>query len=184
VSLPAPSPQAHDDGKPPLRVGARLIAAALGLFVVGIDQLTKSWALASLRDGPIDLFWTLRLRLTFNTGAAFSLGSGFPWLFAGLGVVVLAALAVLVLRSDISRGPAAGLGLIAGGAVGNLVDRLLRDHDGAVVDFVDLQWWPVFNVADASISVGVIVLLLTWRDTAGKPSADVPAAEPATETGA
>ena len=151
------------------RTTARLIAAATVVVVVVIDQLTKSWALASLSDGPIDLFWTLRLRLTFNTGAAFSLGTGFPWLFVVLGVLVLGALAVLVLRSDIGRGPATSLGFIAGGAIGNLIDRLVRGHDGAVVDFIDLQWWPVFNVADASICIGVVLLLLTWRDGSMEP---------------
>ena len=150
------------------KTAARLIAAALAAAVVLIDQVTKSWALGALRDSPIDLFWTLRLRLTFNSGAAFSLGTGFPWLFVALGVLVLGALALLVWRADLGRGPAASLGLVSGGAIGNLVDRVFRDHDGAVVDFIDLQWWPVFNVADASICVGVVLLLITWRDTASK----------------
>lgn len=153
----------------PGRTAARLIAAALAAAVVTVDQLTKSWALAALRDSPIDLFWTLRLRLTFNSGAAFSLGTGFPWLFVVLGVLVLGALALLVLRADLGRGPAASLGFVAGGAIGNLVDRVFRDHDGAVVDFIDLQWWPVFNIADAAICVGVALLLITWRDTSSTP---------------
>ncbi len=161
----------------PGKTGARLTAAALGSAVVVVDQLTKSWALDALRSSSIDLFWTLRLRLTFNSGAAFSLGTGFPWLFVGLGVLVLGALALLVLRAELGRGPAAALGLIAGGAIGNLVDRVFRDHDGAVVDFIDLQWWPVFNVADASICVGVVLLLITWRDTSSKEQkSDLPAA--------
>lgn len=155
-------------GSSPRRIAAPLIAAPIALVVVAVDQVTKSWALGSLRDGPIDLFWTLRLRLTFNTGAAFSIGSGFPWLFVILGVLVLGAMTILVLRSDMARGPAVGLGMIAGGAIGNLLDRVLRDHDGAVVDFIDLQWWPVFNLADASIFLGVMVLLLTWRETGPK----------------
>ena len=160
---------------------ARLTAAGIAVLVVAFDQLTKSWALGALRDGPIDLFWTLRFRLTFNSGAAFSLGTGFPWLFVVLGVLVLGALGVLVMRSEIARGPAVGLGLIAGGAIGNLADRVLRGHDGAVVDFIDLQWWPVFNVADAAICIGVAVLLLTWRDTAPSRPADVAGAD--TEAG-
>jgi signal peptidase II len=52
------------------------------------------------------------------------------------------------------------LGLIIGGALGNLVDRLVRHHAGAVIDFVDLRWWPVFNVADAAITVGVVVAVM------------------------
>lgn len=149
---------------------ARLLAAAVALAVIAVDQLTKSWALASLRDAPIDVFWTLRFRLTFNTGAAFSIGRGFPWLFVALAVVMVAVMAVFVVRSELDRGPAAGVGILAGGAIGNLVDRVLRDHDGAVVDFIDLQWWPVFNIADAAIFVGVAVLFLTWRDPAPKES--------------
>ena len=161
----------------PGKIAARLTAVALAVVVVIIDQLTKSWALEALRNSSIDVFWTLRLRLTFNSGAAFSLGTGFPWLFVVLGMLVLGALAMLVLRADLGRGPAASLGLIAGGAIGNLVDRVFRDHDGAVVDFIDLQWWPVFNVADASICVGVVLLLITWRDTSAKrEERDLPAA--------
>ena len=132
--------------------------------VVLVDQLTKSWALSALADGPIDLFWTLRLRLAFNTGAAFSLGTGFPWLFVVLGAIVLGVLGVLAFRARLSRGAALALGLVAGGAVGNLVDRVVRGHDGAVVDFIDFQWWPVFNLADAAICVGVLLVLLTWRE--------------------
>jgi signal peptidase II len=62
------------------------------------------------------------------------------------------------------------MGLLLGGAVGNLVDRLIRHHHGAVIDFVDLRWWPVFNVADASITIGAILLVLsglTHRPRAG-----------------
>jgi len=58
---------------------------------------------------------------------------------------------------------AVALGLLAGGAAGNLVDRLLRDHGGAVVDFIDLQWWPVFNLADAAITCGAVALVLASR---------------------
>ena len=162
----------------PKKSAARLLAAALAAAVITVDQLTKSWALQSLRDGPIDLFWTLRLRLTFNSGAAFSLGTGFPWLFVVLGFLVLGVLAVLVLRADLGRGPAGSLGLVAGGAIGNLADRVLRDHDGAVVDFIDLQWWPVFNVADASICAGVVLLLLTWRETSEEREAADSSPEP------
>ena len=148
----------------------------MAAVVVALDQVTKSWALAALSDGPHDLVWTLRLRLTFNSGAAFSLGSGFPWLFVALGLVMLAVMTVVVVRGDLPRWPAAALGLVAGGAVGNLIDRLFRDHDGAVVDFIDLQWWPVFNVADASIFLGVLLLILTWRDTDRSDTDPAPAA--------
>lgn len=157
---------------------ARGLAATIAVVIIAVDQASKSWALSTLADGPIDLFWTLRLRLTFNTGAAFSLGTGFPWLFVIVGVLVLSVLGGLAYRSRLSRGAAVGLGLVAGGAVGNIADRVLRGHDGAVVDFIDFQWWPVFNVADASISVGIVVLLLTWRESPTAPRrSEVPDAD-------
>ena len=141
----------------------RLPVAAIGfvtaLVVVTVDQLTKWWALERLSDGPIELVWTLRLRLTFNSGAAFSLGEGITPFLTAVGVVVLLLL-VAMTRSVDSRPVAAAFGLMVGGAVGNLTDRLVRDHDGAVVDFVDLQWWPVFNVADAGLVIGAVLLVL------------------------
>lgn len=130
------------------------------MAVVVADQATKSWALEALADGPVHLVWTLRLRLVFNSGAAFSFGQGStPWLTAAAAAVLVVLLGLA--RSVATTRAAVGLGLVAGGAVGNLVDRLVRGHGGAVVDFVDLQWWPVFNVADAAITVGAVVLVLS-----------------------
>lgn len=139
-----------------------LIVPAVAASVVTADQLTKWWALESLADGPIDLLWTLRLRLTFNPGAAFSLGEGLTPLLTAVGVALLAALVVFTGKVT-DRASAAGLGLLVGGAAGNLSDRLFRGHDGAVVDFVDLGWWPVFNVADAALVIGAIVLVIASR---------------------
>jgi signal peptidase II len=134
--------------------------AGVAAAVVAADQVTKTLALEGLADGPIDLVWTLRLNLTFNTGASFSLGRGFtPWLVVA-GVVSLVAL-LFFGRKVSSRPMAVALGLVLGGAVGNLTDRLFRGHGGAVIDFIDLQWWPVFNVADIGISLGAIGLIIT-----------------------
>ncbi|MGH9118410.1 MAG: signal peptidase II [Acidimicrobiales bacterium] len=128
-----------------------------------VDQVTKWWALQALADGPVDLIWTLRLRLTFNTGISFSLGAGRGGLVALLAVAVVAGM-IWFGRSISSPLGAAALGLVLGGAVGNLADRVFRSDDGllsgAVVDFIDLQWWPVFNLADMAIVVGAILLLL------------------------
>ncbi len=134
--------------------------------MVTLDQLTKAWALRALSDGPIDLVWTLRLRLSFNSGAAFGVGQGLAPLLAVVGVVLVVVLVVVGGRAV--GGPAGGvaLGLVLGGAVGNLGDRILRDHGGAVVDFIDLQWWPAFNVADAAISCGALALIVTSRQLA------------------
>jgi signal peptidase II len=145
---------------------AAFFAAAAG--VVLLDQLTKHLALRELSDGPTDLVGSLRLNLTFNDGAAFSLGAGrTAWI-----TLVAAVVAVLIIRLGLRADRAlwaVGLGVVLGGAVGNLVDRFLRAGDGFggghVVDFIDLQWWPVFNVADMSLWVGIGLLLISsWRD--------------------
>ncbi len=127
--------------------------------MVVLDQLTKQLALAALDDGPIDVVsGVLTLRLTFNSGGAFGLLQGVPGLFlvATIAVLVLILLWARKLEEHRLMLP---LGLVLGGGVGNVTDRVLRDH-GGVVDFVDLHWWPVFNVADASIVTGVGLLLL------------------------
>lgn len=128
-------------------------------IVVVVDQITKSLALDALRDGPVELFWTLRLDLSFNRGIAFSLGTGLTPLITVAALVLVGGLVVFA-RHASSRLLASALGLVLGGAVGNLADRLFRGHDGAVIDFIDLQWWPVFNVADMGVSVGAILMLV------------------------
>ena len=138
---------------------ALLAAAALVL----LDQLTKWWALEVLDGGRIiDLVWTLRLRLVFNTGAAFGSfeGLGPP---LGIAAAVVAAALLLNRRLASNRGSAVAAGCIAGGALGNLADRLFRSDDGflqgAVVDFIDVQWWPVWNVADMGVVLGGAALV-------------------------
>lgn len=147
-------------------------AAFVGVasVVVALDQAAKHWALQALDDGPIDLVGSLRLNLTFNDGAAFSMGGGRTTLIAVIGLVVAAVLVRMGLRAE-RRLWALGLGVVLGGALGNLVDRALRAGDGVlgghVVDFVDVGWWPVFNVADAALWVGIGLLLLSsWREPA------------------
>ena len=140
------------------------LVAVVAPIVVAVDQLTKWWALQVLDDQTIDLVWTLRLRLLFNTGSAFGLGSRFAPIIALVAVVVVTV--VLRAQRALTGWPARfGAALVVGGAVGNLLDRLFRDGGGflggAVVDFVDFQWWPVFNVADACICVGAALLAFT-----------------------
>ncbi|HEY9558437.1 MAG TPA: signal peptidase II [Acidimicrobiales bacterium] len=147
-------------------VGQRHRAAFAGAaaVVVALDQLTKHWALQALDDGPIDLVGSLRFKLVFNDGAAFSLGSGRTSIIAAFGLLVAGYLVYLGLNAD-RRGWALGLGVLFGGAAGNLVDRIFRAGDGVlgghVVDFVDLQWWPVFNVADIALWIGIGLLVLS-----------------------
>jgi signal peptidase II len=161
-------PTAPEPAAAPRRL--RLIAV-VGVTVLALDQLTKAWALRALDDGPIDVVWTLRFNLLYNTGVAFSQGSG-----KGLGpwITVLAlAVVVFVSMGATSRRTlgAVAAGLVAGGALGNLADRAFRGDagflHGAVVDFIDLQWWPVFNVADAAVVVGAALLVVASLRQAG-----------------
>ena len=154
------SDRAEDQSRIPIPWALPVVAAV----VYVLDQATKHWALQDLQEGPIDLVGSLRLNLAFNTGAAFSGGTGLGPLIA---VVVFVVVILLILGRHRVIDSAVGtvaVGMIAGGAVGNLSDRLLRAGDGflggAVVDFVDLQWWPVFNVADAAVVVGGLMLVL------------------------
>lgn len=138
----------------------------MAALVVALDQASKTWALGTLADGrALDLFWTLRLKLSFNSGVAFSLGRGIAPLLVVPAVVALVVGLVLLRRTVVRPIVAVALGLVVGGALGNLVDRFLRGHDGAVVDFVDLQWWPVFNLADAAIVCGAALVLVFHRTT-------------------
>lgn len=133
--------------------------AALALIA---DQLSKRWAVDELATRTIELVGSLRLNLTYNSGVAFSIGPGKGQL---VGVVAVGIVAVVLWseRHDTTVLGAVARGLIVGGALGNLFDRLFRAHDGfltgRVVDFIDLQWWPVFNVADAAVVVGCILLV-------------------------
>ena len=140
------------------RLPALTASVAAGVLVA--DQVTKSWALARLGGEPVHLVWTLRLNLSFNRGVAFSQGQGLGPIIIVVGLALVVALAAMS-RTLRNRVAAVALGLLIGGACGNLGDRVFRDHGGAVVDFIDLQWWPIFNVADMAITVGAGLLLLT-----------------------
>jgi signal peptidase II len=140
--------------------GRLAVASGVASAVVVVDQLTKWWAVRRLASGPIHVVGTLDLELSRNTGSAFNLFQGQSALLALVAVVLVAALSALAWRSP-SRGRAAIIGLILGGALGNLCDRLFRDDHGAVVDFVDLHFWPTFNAADAAITVGCALLVVS-----------------------
>ena len=134
-----------------------LIFALASLLTGCIDQLTKLLAMARLTpEAPVPLWGFLQLSLTHNRGAAFGLLPG-GWLPVSATIAVCVVVCAYACAGGLHRAPARSLplGLIVGGALGNLVDRL---RFGAVVDFVDLQIWPVFNVADAAITVGILVL--------------------------
>lgn len=136
-------------------------AILIGLIVF-LDQVTKSWAVSALANGRvIHVVGSLQFSLGFNSGFAFSQGQGI-----GPLVGVFALIAVLFLlravRKATTQLSALGLCAIVAGALGNIADRIFRGEGwlhGRVVDFIDLQWWPVFNVADSSITVGACALI-------------------------
>lgn len=155
-----------DSGEEATRPPRQLaVMAAVGVLVVVADQLSKTWAQDRLSGGRIiGLVGSLRFNLTYNSGAAFSQGSG-----KGLGPYIsLLAIVVVVgiawSSTSRQRLGAVAAGLISGGAIGNLVDRAFRGNagflHGRVIDFVDLQWWPIFNIADAGVVVGALLLVL------------------------
>lgn len=143
-----------------LRLG--LIVA---LPVVLLDQLTKWWVLTDLMDPPaiIEVTRFFNFVLVWNRGVSFGLfDSDSPWgpmLLSGLALAIAVALLVWLSRAG-SRLPAVAIGMVLGGAVGNVIDRI---RYGAVIDFLDFHasgyHWPAFNVADSCISIGVGLLL-------------------------
>ena len=128
-----------------------------------LDVATKVWAAAGLKDEPIELFGgRLMLRESRNTGAAFSIGTSSTVLISVFGIVMVAGILLYVRRVS-SPTLAVGLGLVAGGALGNLTDRIFRSPGplrGGVVDWLDLGWFPSFNAADSAITVGAGLVLL------------------------
>ena len=135
------------------------IGAAVAILV--LDILTKGWAVSALSDGrDIHIFWTLHFALTHNEGMAFSTGTNIGPFIGMLAIVVIAIL-VTTMRKQSNTMSLVATGCIVGGATGNVLDRVFRGTgfmDGAVVDFIDLRWWPVFNVADIGIVCGAIAV--------------------------
>jgi signal peptidase II len=155
------------DGERPRRDALRrlLIAVSVAVVVVAVDQLTKSWAVHRLSPphGPIHVVWKLDLQLTYNSGAAFSFAQGWAPVLGGLAVVAVLVMLGAARRVQ-STAIAVALGLVVGGAVGNLADRVFRSNRGSVIDFVALHFWPTFNVADSCIVVGgIAAAALLWR---------------------
>ncbi len=152
-----------DGGSGKARLSNRQLAVAIGVLYAIVDQLTKAWALNALADGPIVIIEdVLALRLTFNTGASFSIFSNAGPIVAIIVIGVI-GLIMYVLGDASLRIEAISLGLVLGGSLGNLTDRIFRGEgflDGAVVDFIDVQFFATFNVADIGINVGVALLLI------------------------
>lgn len=136
---------------------------ALAAAVTTLDQLTKHWAVNRLSGGRIiDIVGSLRFELTFNRGMAFSRGTGLGPVIGVAALIVVTVLLVSMRRAG-SRLSLVATGMVIGGAIGNILDRLFRGDGwfhGAVVDFINPQFWPVFNVADIGVSVGGALIIL------------------------
>ena len=146
------------DGGPPASRYVTLLSAAA--VIVALDQVTKQLALNGLDDGPVEVIGgVLRFRLTFNPGGAFGLLQSLPELFLVATIGVIATILLWVRRLD-QRALLVPLGMILGGGLGNLADRVVRTHEGRVVDFIDFHVWPVFNLADSAIVIGVGLILI------------------------
>jgi len=153
---------------PPARPRRVVLLLAVAVFVIAADVVSKAIVVARMPDhAPIRLLGgLLTITLTRNGGAAFSIGTSMTIVFTAiaLGVIVYILRAARNLRSI---GWAIALGLLLGGATGNLLDRIFRApglFQGHVVDWIELPHWPVFNLADSAIvCAGVLVVLLALR---------------------
>src|SRR5450759_1292157 len=143
-----------------------LVVVAVPVYVA--DQLTKAWATANLQpDHPRDLIGSvLQLNLIRNSGAAFSIATGATWILTVIAFSVV-LFVVFSARRLGSRGWALALGLLLGGSLGNLTDRMFRAPGpgrGHVVDFLQLPHYPIFNIADSAIvSAAVLIALMAFR---------------------
>lgn len=142
--------------------GARAwrLAGALCILVVALDQVAKASIEAHLVPGEhVDVLGPLGFTLAHNHGVAFGLASG-----GGAALVVLTVAALIFVGVLFARNPTrpwmwVAFGLLAGGAIGNLADRV---RAGAVTDYIDLLSWPPFNLADIAVTLGVVVLALSY----------------------
>jgi len=147
------------------------LAGGLCALVVGADQAAKAVVEANLTTGEqVEVLGPLGLTLSHNRGVAFGIAGG-----AGAPLVLIALAALGVIGYLFSRGPTrpgmwVAMGLLAGGAIGNLIDRITSD---AVTDYLDIGAWPAFNLADVAITCGVLLLVVLYlRDAQREASAD------------
>jgi signal peptidase II len=175
---------------PPRRA---LVLLSTAVVVFALDLVTKVVALAQLEGRePVRVLGGLAyLQIVRNPGAAFSIATGMTWVLALVAIGVVVAI-IWILPRLRSTGWAVGLGLVLAGALGNLIDRFFRAPGplrGHVVDFVSLfgpdgEYWPVFNVADASIVCGgilIVILSLLGQEYDGRRSQDKKKTEAASE---
>lgn len=140
----------------------------VSVLVIAGDQLSKYWIMNTLTPyHPLEIMPMFNFTLAYNTGSAFSFLSGsgewHRWFFTGFSSIMSVVIILWMLRTPSqSKLQLLGLSLILGGAIGNLIDRVILGH---VIDFIDLYYsthhWPVFNVADSAICVGAVLLVFT-----------------------
>ncbi|HEY5709655.1 MAG TPA: signal peptidase II [Solirubrobacterales bacterium] len=136
------------------------LAGALAGLILVLDQVAKAVVEAELVPGEdVDVLGPLELTLSHNTGVAFGLASGGGALLVALPILALVAVGVVFSRDPNRRGMWVAVGLLAGGALGNLVDRVRAD---AVTDYIQVGSWPAFNVADIAVTAGVLLFALAY----------------------
>ncbi len=148
---------------------ALIVLACVAVAAIILDHLAKQWAIDTLLtrlqngEGPIQVIGSIvQLTYTENTGAAFSMGTGYTWIFSVIAIVV----AIVILRTARKLGSigwAIALGGLLGGLLGNLIDRLTREPGfgrGYVVDFIQFPNFPVFNVADSFITCSAVLMVV------------------------
>lgn len=136
----------------------------IALPVIVVDRITKAWAEANLQLGqPQEILGSfLQFNLVYNPGAAFSIFTDATWVFTVFAISF--SVFLILFAGRIVRLPwkiAAGLGL--GGAIGNLIDRIVNEPgiaQGHVVDFIMIPYWPIFNIADSSMSIAVVIIII------------------------
>lgn len=142
----------------------RAICYLVALLTLATDVATKSWAVSTLVDGrPRQVLGTLlQFHYARNPGAAFSMATGSTWILALVAMAV--SISIIVLAGRIGSRPwAIALGLVLGGSLGNLMDRVFRSPGsfrGLVVDWIELPHWPIFNIADSSIVCAAILVTI------------------------
>jgi signal peptidase II len=139
----------------------RLFATAWTIWL--LDFATKAWALSSLSSQPRQIIGSvLQFTLVKNSGAAFSFATGFTIIFTFIALAVVVGVTYFAPRIT-SRGWLISLGLLLGGVLGNLTDRIFRTPgflSGNVIDWIQLPYWPVFNIADSAISVAALIAFI------------------------
>ncbi|MBO0685707.1 MAG: signal peptidase II [Candidatus Dormibacteraeota bacterium] len=139
---------------------ARAAFAGVAVLVFAADRVSKNLVVALVSPGTeVQVFPHLWITNTHNSGAAFSIAPNATLLLLVASVVVAAGLVWYVLRNQVQPATAALLGMVLGGTAGNGYDRLVQ---GSVPDFIAVHFWPVFNLADAAISVGVVLLVIGY----------------------